>query len=69
MDLAWDVVLGWEHVVLGEGWLLSVGVGGQDTQYQTFPLQEAQTGKVPQIMGGLGLGGGHVLCDENNLCK
>ena len=29
MDLAWDVVLGWGGVVLGEGWLLSVGGGGR----------------------------------------
>ena len=45
MDLAWDVVLGWEDVVLGEGWLLSVGVGGQDKQYHCKRLRQEKCSK------------------------
>ena len=54
MDLAWDVVLGWGDVVLWEGWLLSVGVGGQDTQYQTLLIARGSDRKVLQIMWGSG---------------
>jgi len=54
MDLAWDVVLGWGDVVLGEGWLLSVGVGGQDTQYQTLLIARASDRKSTPNHGGSG---------------
>ena len=53
MDLAWDVVLGWEDVVLGEGWLLSVGVGGQDKQYQTLLIARGSDRKSAPNHGGV----------------